>query len=259
MQTDKLNGWEKAALFTVGSASAFNVLLWALGYHLADAAPALSPLGVARVVFGLVSFVGLDLTITVTVMAQRDGRRSVWAWLTATAAMLAAGGMGLEVAAVVTWPWLHAAPVAVLFAFMHHLAAPRVADSRETLARELRQRETALGQRETELETARDDVGRLRVALETARAEAETARDELETERDALRAKLGQAETAMGRIETERAAYETQARQLETARDDGGLVVGRQAFSLGQLSEILEIPKSTLGRKLKGVGQPAEA
>ena len=269
MQTDKLNGWEKAALFTVGSASAFNVLLWALGFRLADALPALSPLGVLRVLFAIVSFVGLDLTITVTVMAQRDGRRSVWAWLTATAAMLAAGGMGLEVASVVTWPWLHAAPVAVLFAFMHHLAAPRVQHKAETLARELRRRETELGQRGTELETTRDEVGRLRVALEQARYEAETAQSDLETarasdgtrvgqletERDALRLKLRQAETAMGRLETERNAYETQARQLETARDDGGLIVGRKAFSLGQLSEILEIPKSTLGRKLSSVGQ----
>lgn len=248
MQTDKLNGWEKAALFTVGSASAFNVLLWALGYRLADALPAGTALGVLRVLFAIVSFVGLDLTITVTVMAQRDGRRSAWAWLTATAAMLAAGGMGLEVAGVVVWPWLHAAPVAVLFAFMHHLAAPRVAHKAEALSQLVRQRETALANAETERETARDEVGRLRAALESALADAETARDsggtrarQLETERDALRGKLRQAELAMG--------------QLETARDDETLTIAGRAMSLGQLSEMTGIPKSTLGRRMKDAGQ----
>jgi hypothetical protein len=239
-RSDALNGWEKAALFTVGSASAFNVLLWALGYHLADAAPAPTPLGVARVIFGLVSFVGLDLTITVTVMAQRDGRRSVWAWLTATAAMLAAGGMGLEVASVVAWPWLHAAPVVVLFAFMHHLAAPRVAQRAETLAQQLAEAEAEAAQADAELAQARREL--LRVPDLLAQRDDELA----QTTEDLAQvsANLAQARAALAQA----LAHPQIADGAET------LTVGARTISLRQLATVTGVAESTLRRKLSDAG-----
>jgi hypothetical protein len=226
--TDKLNGWEKAALFTVGSASAFNVLLWALGYGLSDAAPGLTALGVLRVVFAIVSFVGLDLTIVVTVMAMRDGRRSRWAWLTATAAMLVAGGMGLEVARVVTWPALHAAPVMVLFVFMNHLAAPRVAHRAETLAHDLAQARHEAAQRGAEAAQARQELARVPDLLaqrddETAQARHEAAE---------LRQRLAQLA------------------QRALTDDAERVTIGAQPVSLRRLAAHLDTPESTLRRKV---------
>lgn len=232
MKSDMLNGWEKAALFTVGSASAFNVLLWALGYDLSAAAPGLSPLGVLRVLFAVVSFVGLDLTIVVTVMAQRAGRRSVWAWLTATAAMLAAGGMALEVARVVDWPGLHAAPVLVLFAFMHHLAAPRVAHRAEVLAQ-------AVAQRDADLRIAGDELARLGAELAHERegvAQHDTEAARLRGELAQTAAQLAQARAALA-----------QPRLADGAET---ITVGARSFSLRQLASITGVAESTLRRKV---------
>ena len=121
---DTLTAWEKAALITTGAASAYNVLLWALGATLTDAAPGLTPLGVARVAFAVLSFVSFDLVVIVTVQAMRAGRRGLWSEASAAAAAFAAALVALEVAGVVAWPWLHAAPAVVLYAFMRHLSQP---------------------------------------------------------------------------------------------------------------------------------------
>jgi hypothetical protein len=268
MQSDKLNPWEKAGLLSLGAGGVVNVLFYQLGFSLADSAHNPWLFGI-RAVFSVASFVGFDLVLVTSVMAMRAGRRSAWAGLTALLVLLAAGGMSLDVAEVIRLPAWHAAPVFVLAVFSLHLAAPRTADSRETLVRQLETARDEVGRSGTELETTRDEVGRLRVALEQARYEAETALSdletarasdgtrvaELETERAALRLKLRQAETAMGRLETERAAYETQARQLETVRDDATLLIAGKSLTLGQLSEAIGMPKSTLGRKLSTVGQ----
>jgi hypothetical protein len=122
---DDLTRWETAALVTVGAASAYNVLLWSLGYGIEASTPGMTPLGVLRVIFAVVSFVGLDLIVVVTVMAMRAGRRGIWSEAAAGSAALAAGLIALEVAGVVTWPWLHAAPAVVLYTFMRHVAALR--------------------------------------------------------------------------------------------------------------------------------------
>jgi hypothetical protein len=232
MQTDRLNAWEKAALFTVGSASAFNVLLWALGSGLADAAPGLTPLGVLRVAFAVASFVGLDLTIVVTVMAQRDGRRSMWAWLTATAAMLAAGGMGLEVAGVVAWPWLHAAPVVVLFAFMHHLAAPRVAHRAEVLAQEVAQTGADLAHLGAELAQRVEDV---------AQRDAEAAR---------MRGELAQTGAEVARLRRELAHEREAMAQRQLTDGAEAITVGARSFSLRQLARVTGVPESTLRNRM---------
>ena len=121
---DTLTAWEKAALITTGAASAYNVLLWALGATLTDAAPGLTPLGVARVAFAVLSFVSFDLVVIVTVQAMRAGRRGLWSEASAAAAAFAAALVALEVAGVVAWLWLHAAPAVVLYAFMRHLSQP---------------------------------------------------------------------------------------------------------------------------------------
>ena len=131
---DPLTAWEKAALFTTGAGGAYNILLYQLGFSLADAVSGAGPLWWSRVLFGLVSFVGFDLTLVVTVMAMRAGRRSAWAWVTVSAAALAAAGIALDVSAVWAQPWLHAAPVVVLACFMLHVAAPRAGQRRAELA-----------------------------------------------------------------------------------------------------------------------------
>jgi hypothetical protein len=150
---DDLTRWEKAALVTVGAASAYNVLLWSLGYGLAASTPGLTPLGVLRVIFAIVSFVGMDLVVIVTVMAMRAGRRGIWSEAAAGSAALAAGLIALEVAGVVTWPWLHAAPAVVLYAFMRHVAAPRVA-AVTALAEVVTQMDTQVDTVVTEIDTA---------------------------------------------------------------------------------------------------------
>lgn len=218
---DRLNRWEKAALFTVGSASAFNVLLWALGAPLAQAAPGVSWLGVPRIVFALLSFIGLDLTIVVTVMAQRDGRRGPWAWLTSTAAMLAAGGMALDVAQVVHWPALHAAPVAVLWCFMHHLAAPKVAQVGAVVARP----SPVMAQR-------RRLVRRLVAALRTARA----------TVAHAL-AQVAQRDDELAQVR----AMLAQPRLIDGAET---VTIGAQSYSVRQIAEMTDTPLTTLRRRL---------
>jgi hypothetical protein len=230
--SDKLNAWEKAALFTVGSASAFNVLLWALGYGLIDAAPALSPLGVLRVLFAIVSFIGLDLTIVVTVMAQRDGRRSVWAWLTACAAMAAAGGMALEVARVVAWPALHAAPVMVLFFFMHHLAAPRVAQRAEVVAQEASELRRTVAQ----------------LGAQLAQAEREVARvPDLLAQRDT---EVAQAAEDLAQAQADAAHWRAMAAQRALTDDAERVTIGGSVVSLRRMAAQLKIPETTLRRKV---------
>lgn len=188
---DKLNGWEKAALFTTGAGGAYNILLYQLGYTLADAAPGNWWLFGSRVLFALVSFVGFDLTLVVTVRAMREGRRSVWAWLTVAAAALAAAGIALDVSEVLPAPVLHAAPVLVLAAFMLHLAQPRAPEARGTRGRARLVRALVAALRGSRAE-ARSYQGAAAQAQErAARAEAQAAHAARDAE--AARAQLADA------------------------------------------------------------------
>lgn len=222
---DPLTAWEKAALFTTGAGGAYNILLYQLGFSLADAVSGAGPLWWSRVLFGLVSFVGFDLTLVVTVMAMRAGRRSAWAWVTVSAAALAAAGIALDVSAVWAQPWLHAAPVVVLACFMLHVAAPRAGQRRADLAR-------ALDQAAHERDAARAEMDHWQTEAGHWRTTAEIAEREL----DQLRAELSQ-----------------RPQLADQAGADAALTVAGRSISLNRLAKITGLPKTTLGRKLAEV------
>lgn len=167
VQADPLTRWEEAALLTTGAASAFNVLLWALGVRLADAVPGWSVLGALRVAFGALSFVSMDLVVVVVVMAMRAGRRGLWSEAAAAGAALVAAMIALEVAGVpdpsgLGWSWLHAGPAAVLYTLVRHLATPRAALDADQLVRDLAEARARAdrAEREADQQRARADEKR---------------------------------------------------------------------------------------------------
>lgn len=105
---------EKAALITTGAAAAYKTLLWSLE---ASVAANDTPMPILRVIFAALSFVAFDLVIMAAVSRGRQ--------ISGVAALIVASGVsgaiGLEVAGVVTWPALHAAPAITLAAFGLHL------------------------------------------------------------------------------------------------------------------------------------------
>lgn len=111
---------EKAALITTGAAAAYKTLLWSLE---ASVTANDTPMLVLRVIFAALSFVAFDLVIMAAVSRGRQ--------ISGIAALIVASGVsgaiGLEVAGVVTWPALHAAPAITLAAFGLHLMLSRPA------------------------------------------------------------------------------------------------------------------------------------
>lgn len=109
---------EKAALITTGAAAAYKTLLWSLE---ASVTANDTPMLVLRVIFAALSFVAFDLVIMAAVSRGRQ--------ISGIAALIVASGVsgaiGLEVAGVVTWPALHAAPAITLAAFGLHLMLSR--------------------------------------------------------------------------------------------------------------------------------------
>lgn len=105
---------EKAALITTGAAAAYKTLLWSLE---ASVKANDMPMLVLRIIFAALSFVAFDLVIMAAVSRGRQ--------ISGVAALIIAAGVsgaiGLEVAGVVTWPALHAAPAITLAAFGLHL------------------------------------------------------------------------------------------------------------------------------------------
>lgn len=260
-RNDKLNGWEKAAIFTTGAGGAFNILLYQLGYTLDDATPANPWLWGARVFFAVVSFIGFDLTLGVTVMAMRGGRRSIWAALTVIVAVLSAGGIALDVSEVWLQPWMHAAPVIVLGAFLLHLAAPPVEHRASTLARKLDQSETDLAQLRNEVDQRDGEIGSLRRRLETALAENETLVEQGGATAAQAAARAAHAEGRVAQLEEalRRAQAEMDRRQAEVDRrllEDGAVTLdlAGKRISLRDASDRLGIPMSTLSRKLNKEG-----
>lgn len=251
-RTDKLTRWEEWAIFAAGAGSSYNILLYLLGYTLADATPAAAWwLWWPRVLFSICAFVGFELALSVTVMAMRAGRRSTWAWATVGATLLAAGGVALDVAGVVELPWLHAAPAVVLAAFLLHLAAPPVAHRASVLERKLVQAETETVQARHEVEQRDDELGRLRNAHETALAQIETLTEQGGVALAQTEARAAQAEQRAAQLERalRQIQAETERRQLE----DGAVVLelAGARYSLRDAAARLEMAPSTLARKLK--------
>lgn len=232
--SQKLSPWTKAALLTTGAASAFNVLLWALGATLADAAPGWTVYGALRVVFGAISFVSMDLVVVVVVLEMRAGRRGPWAEIAAAVAALAAALFALDVAQVIAWPWLHAAPAVVLYTFMRHVAAPEWAGRRAQLARERDALAHELAQLSQERDALSQDAGR---AWDAARA---------------AQGELGQLRDALSLSESDASHWRAMAAQAASrpALVDGGEVVqiGTRAVTLRALARELWTNKTSLGR-----------
>lgn len=117
-----LSWLDKSALFTTGAGAAGKVLLWGLGVALVGAQPEWAT--AILWVFAGLSFVAFDLVLgSIVVDARRYGLR--WTGLLAVAgAAVMSALIALEVAGVVTWPALHAAPAVTLLLYALHLMWP---------------------------------------------------------------------------------------------------------------------------------------
>lgn len=109
---------EKAALLTAGAGASFMTLLWNLAVTVESDAPAVFWL---RILFAAVSFTAFDLQLWSVV--ARGWSISGIAALVVISGL--SGAIGLEVAGVVDWPALHAAPALALAAFGAHLMISR--------------------------------------------------------------------------------------------------------------------------------------
>lgn len=117
-----LSWLDKLALFTTGAGAAGKVLLWGLGVGLAGARPDWAT--AILWIFAGLSFVAFDLVLgSIVVDARRHGLR--WTGLLAVAGAAALSALiALEVAGVVDWPALHAAPAVTLLLYALHLMWP---------------------------------------------------------------------------------------------------------------------------------------
>lgn len=109
---------EKAALLTTGAGASFMTLLWNLAVNVDSANGWIVGL---RIAFALVSFAAFDLVL-MAVVARGWSISGIGA-LVVTSGL--SGMIGLEVAGVVDWPALHAAPALALAAFGAHLMINR--------------------------------------------------------------------------------------------------------------------------------------
>ncbi len=109
---------EKAALLTTGAGASFMTLLWNLAVQVDSTHPAIISL---RILFAGISFLAFDLALWAII--DRGWSRSGIVALAITSAL--SGAIGLEVAGVVDWPALHAAPALALAAFGAHLMISR--------------------------------------------------------------------------------------------------------------------------------------
>lgn len=113
---------DKSALITMGAGAAGKILLWGLGVALTGTRPDWAT--TILWVFAGLSFVAFDLVLgSIVVDARRYGLR--WTGLLAVAgAAVTSALIALEVAGVVSWPALHAAPAATLLLYALHLMWP---------------------------------------------------------------------------------------------------------------------------------------
>lgn len=117
-----LSWLDKLALFTTGAGAAGKVLLWGLGVSLTGARPEWAT--AILWLFAGLSFVAFDLVLgSIVVDARRHGLRLTGLLAVAGAALVSAL-IALEVAGVVDWPALHAAPAVTLLLYALHLMWP---------------------------------------------------------------------------------------------------------------------------------------
>lgn len=115
MQHDKLPWREKIPLGLALLAQSYVVFLWYAG----------SIQGMARwldLVVAVAAGVALDLIVVTTTMGRREGRSSVWSWLTSLGAFVGSAAIALD---HYDGAWLHIAFPAVVFLYSQHLALPR--------------------------------------------------------------------------------------------------------------------------------------
>lgn len=109
---------EKAALLTTGAGASFMTLLWNLAVQVDSAHPAIIGL---RILFAAISFLAFDLVLWAII----DRGMSISGIVALAVVSGLSGAIGLEVAGVVDWPALHAAPALALAAFGAHLMLSR--------------------------------------------------------------------------------------------------------------------------------------
>jgi hypothetical protein len=105
---------EKAALITTGAGAAFMTLLWNLAVEVDSSNGWIVGL---RIAFALVSFAAFDLVL-LSIVLRGLSISGVCALIVVSGL---SGAIGLEVAGVVEWKALHAAPALALAAFGAHL------------------------------------------------------------------------------------------------------------------------------------------
>lgn len=129
---EKMTKFEKLALSSAASGAVFNVFLYGIGATLDKAND--GTLFYARVAAAILQAAAFDLVAIATVMGMGRGKRSRWSMVTAGASALVSAAIALDVAGVLTMPWLHAANALIVLAFTLHLLTPR----RSTHAAQLR-------------------------------------------------------------------------------------------------------------------------
>lgn len=119
---------EKWVIYTLGSAAAYKVLLWQLGYQIDSQGPIwlvgelkLDILAALRVIFALVGFIGFDLAIYALVSDARSNGATAGAALVLLTAAVVSILIALDAASGWHVAALHAAPMITLAAFALHL------------------------------------------------------------------------------------------------------------------------------------------
>lgn len=239
----KLKFWsEKFPLGLAALAQSFVVFRWYLG----DVASPELQVALAALTIGIAVAAGaaLDLVVISTVMAKRHGRRSAWGLATALAAAVFSAAVALEVYGTgEPNPWLHVAYPAVVFLFAQHLASPR---EPMVAARELEQARQDVAQRGAEVAQLRQDVERL--SQEAARVPDLLAQRDGEV--DALGEQLRQATAEAAQLRAALRQAAAQPAQPRLTDEAERLEIGGVRLSLRQAEEVLEIPASTIRRKL---------
>lgn len=169
-----------------------------------------------RVAAAILQAAAFDLVAIATVMGRQHGRWNRWSWVTAMFSALVSAAIALDVAGVLAQPWLHAANALIVLAFTLHLLAPQRAMPAPR-SRQLRRL-----------------VRRLCAALRRERATV-----------DSLAAQLRQAGERMRQLEDTTRHSET----IEV------VMVAQREISVRQLARVLELPESTVRRKVARVDE----
>lgn len=124
LPADQLSWSEKAPLYFAVAAQSLVVFRWYLGPNVPlEITDALRWL---NLVVAVVAGLALDLVVVTTTMGRREGRESIWSWLTAGAAALFSAAVAVELyGGPSLGPWLHISYPAIVFLFAQHLAVKR--------------------------------------------------------------------------------------------------------------------------------------